>query len=121
LARGSASTASVERASELLLPCSDRRQRGRSSPADCGDHASGIRLCFSALGKKTFWRVLKKKYSVKKTFSKYFFIECFLLHLAKTFLAKYKKTLEKENFKSNSEALNEFKSKSFQLQSYITS
>jgi hypothetical protein len=61
---------------------------------------------FRALSKEAFCRVLNKKHSVKKTLGK----EAALpFHSAKQF------------FKAYFEALNEFKSKSFQLQSFITS
>jgi len=60
--------------------------------------------------------------------AKTFFAECFFWHLAKNPLCRLffytrqrpslpsaKKTLDKENFKSNFEAINKFKSKSFEL------
>ena len=60
-----------------------------------------------------------------RVFSGLLVAECFLalgkepsllsvfLYSAKTFFAEWKKILGKENFKSNFEALNKFKSKSF--------
>jgi len=66
------------------------------------------RVFFRALDKKALCQV-PKEHSAKKTLGK------------EGSLPSVKKTLGKENFKSKFEALNKFKSKSFELQSCITS
>jgi len=58
-------------------------------------------VCFLALDKEALCRVSNKKHSEKKTLGK------------EDSLSSVKKTLSKEDFKSNFEALNKFKLKSF--------
>ena len=82
---------------------------------------------FRAQQKSTQQR--EKKHSAKRLLCRVFFLtgkkasllNVFFRHSTKIFFTKCPKLLCKENFKLNFEALIKFKSKSFQLQSCITS